>query len=118
MAIAEAAWGAMFGELLTAVLKIIEKAVMFKQTWVNLQSTLKAIDPLTNAIEQDNNKLGRPKEELESLRRKIEEGTKLVSEGSKIGKLNHFDKVRYQTKVEEFEHSLMRFSSLSCQLRR
>ncbi|TKY45401.1 LURP-one-related 15 [Spatholobus suberectus] len=109
MAIVEAALGAVFGELLKAISEIIDKAVTFKRTWVKLQSTLEAIAPLIKEIEQGNNKLERPKEELESLRRKMEEGTKLVSECSKIGKLNHFGKVRYQTKLEEFEHSLMRF---------
>lgn len=76
--IAEATVGAVFGELLKAVLEIKDKAIGFKQSMVTLQSILTAITPIIREIEQHNNELGHPKEELESLIQQMEKGRKLV----------------------------------------
>ncbi|TKY63639.1 NAD(P)H dehydrogenase (quinone) FQR1 [Spatholobus suberectus] len=115
MIIAEAAVGAVFGELLKTVLEMKDKAVMFKPTLVNLQSTLIAIAPVIKEIEQHNNDLGRPKEELESLIRQMEEGTKLVCKCSHIHRLNYVARVRYQEQLEAFVDSLVRFFIIDMQ---
>ena len=70
----DAALGALFGELLKAILLAKDKAIMFKETMDHLESTLKSIEPVIRKIEKHNKKLGRPKEELESLKTKMENG--------------------------------------------
>ncbi|KAK7382157.1 hypothetical protein VNO80_00888 [Phaseolus coccineus] len=107
--LADAAVGAVVGELLKAVLEIKDKAIMFKQTLVNLQSTLIAIAPVIREMEQHNIELGHPKEELESLLRQMEDGTKLVCKCSQIHRLNYVARARYQDKLEALVDSLVRF---------
>nr|KYP32313.1 putative disease resistance protein At5g66910 family [Cajanus cajan] len=113
--IADAVVGAVFQELLRTVLDITSKAITFKQSMGNLQSTLEAIAPLIREIEQHNNELGRPKEELESLLRKMEEGTKLVCKCSTVGRLDYVGRVRYQNQIEELSNWLMRFFVIDLQ---
>lgn len=110
-----AALGAVFGELLSAVLKMKDKAIMFKQTLADLRSTLEAIAPTIKEIEQQNNDLGRPKEELERLIREMEEGTKLVCKCSKIHRLNYLARARYQDQLVALLTSLVRFVIIEMQ---
>ncbi|KAJ1424925.1 hypothetical protein SESBI_11319 [Sesbania bispinosa] len=110
-----AAVGAVFGELLNAVLETRDKAIMFKQTLANLRSTLLTIAPTIQEIEQQNIDLGRPKEELESLIREMEEGTNLVSKCSKIHRLNFKARARYQERLEALMDSLARFFTIDMQ---
>lgn len=105
----DAALGALFGELLKAILLAKDKAIMFKETMDHLESTLKSIEPVIRKIEKHNKKLGRPKEELESLKTKMENGAKLVSKCSEIHKLDFVTKIRYQSKLEALEDSLTKF---------
>ncbi|KAL2337589.1 hypothetical protein Fmac_012035 [Flemingia macrophylla] len=104
-----AALGAAFGELLNTVLEWKNNAIMFKSTLVNLQSILKELDPIIKEIAQQNNDLGRPKEELESLISEMEKGSKLISKCSQIHKLNYFAKLRYQKKLKALLDSLHMF---------
>ncbi|XP_025623019.1 BAG-associated GRAM protein 1 isoform X6 [Arachis hypogaea] len=110
-----AAVGAVFGELLKAVLEMKEKTIMFKPTLSYLQTTLESLKPLMKEIEQHNNKLCRPKAELESLIRDMEDGTKLVYKCSKIHKLNLPAKIYCQKQLEELERCLSRFFSIDMQ---
>ncbi|KAJ1377660.1 Serine-threonine/tyrosine-protein kinase, catalytic domain [Sesbania bispinosa] len=110
-----AAVGAVFGELLKAVLEIRDKAVMFKQTLANLRSTLITVAPIMKEIEQHNIDLGRPKEDLESLIREMEEGTNLVSKCAKIHRLNFMARARYQERLEALMDSLVRFFIIDMQ---
>ncbi|RYQ83981.1 hypothetical protein Ahy_B10g102872 isoform B [Arachis hypogaea] len=110
-----AAVGAVFGELLKAVLEMKDKTIMFKPTLAYLQTTLESLKPLMKEIEQHNNKLCRPKAELESLIRDMEDGTKLVYKCSKIHKLNLPAKIYCQKQLEELEWCLSRFFSIDMQ---
>ncbi|KAJ1413620.1 Tyrosine-protein kinase, active site [Sesbania bispinosa] len=110
-----AAVGTVFGELLKAVLEIRDKAVMFKQTLANLRCTLITVAPIMKEIEQHNIDLGRPKEDLESLIREMEEGTNLVSKCAKIHRLNFMARARYQERLEALMDSLVRFFIIDMQ---
>ncbi|RYR27201.1 hypothetical protein Ahy_B02g061540 isoform A [Arachis hypogaea] len=110
-----AAVGAVFGELLKAVLAMKDKAMMFRQTLAHLRTTLTAIAPVVKEIENHNNELGRPKEELESLMREMEQGTKLVYKCSKIRKLNFIARIRYQEQLVALVESLVKFFMIDLQ---
>ncbi|XP_020986607.1 exocyst complex component EXO70A1 [Arachis duranensis] len=104
-----AAIGAVFGELLKAVLEVKDKASNFKNTLAYLRTILVKIDPLIKEMEQQNDELGRPKEELDSLIEEMEEGTKLVYRCSKIHRLNFLARIQYQDELAKLVVSLERF---------
>ncbi|XP_057733020.1 exocyst complex component EXO70A1-like [Arachis stenosperma] len=104
-----AAIGAAFGELLKAVLEVKDKASNFKNTLAYLRTILVKIDPLIKEMEQQNDELGRPKEELDSLIEEMEEGTKLVYRCSKIHRLNFLARIQYQDELAKLVVSLERF---------
>ncbi|KAL1368839.1 hypothetical protein AAHE18_02G151200 [Arachis hypogaea] len=110
-----AAIGAVFGELLKAVIDMRDRAVMFKPTLAYLTTTLTAIDPVIKEIEQQNNELGRANTELELLIKEMEEGTKLVYKCSKIHKLNFPARIRYQEQLVALVESLVRFFIIDMQ---
>ncbi|KAL4338321.1 hypothetical protein HN51_048475 [Arachis hypogaea] len=110
-----AAIGAVFGELLKAVIDMKDRAVMFKPTLAYLRTTLTAIDPVIKEIEQQNNELGRANAELELLIKEMEEGTKLVYKCSKIHKLNFPARIRYQEQLVALVESLVRFFIIDMQ---
>ncbi|MED6122605.1 hypothetical protein PIB30_037096 [Stylosanthes scabra] len=110
-----AAIGAVFGELLKAVIDMKDKAVMFKPTLAYLTTTLIAIEPVIKEIEQQNTELGRASAELELLMKEMEEGTKLVYKCSKIHKLNLLARIRYQEQLVALVESLVRFFMIDMQ---
>ena len=111
-----AALGAAFGELLKAVLEIKDKASNFENTLAYLSTTLRAIDPVIKEIEQHNDELGRPKEELQLLIKEMIEGTKLVYKCSKISKYNFPARIRYQDELAKLVVSLERFLRFDMQV--
>ena len=111
-----AALGAAFGELLKAVLEIKDKASNFEHTLAYLSTTLRAIDPVIKEIEQHNDELGRPKEELQLLIKEMIEGTKLVYKCSKISKYNFPARIRYQDELAKLVVSLERFLRFDMQV--
>ncbi|TKY63642.1 putative F-box protein PP2-B12 [Spatholobus suberectus] len=113
--LADAAEGAVFGELLTAVMEVKDKAIIFKPTLDTLQSTLISIAPVLIDMERLSNELERPKEELESVIRQMEEGKKLVYECSKIHRLNYVARVRYQNQLVTLVDSLVRVFIINMQ---
>ena len=106
---------AVFGGLVKAVLEMKDKAKMFKPTLAYLRSTLIAIDPVLKEIQQHNDLLGRPKEELESLIKQMEEGKELVYKCSKIHRLNIRARIRYQEQLVALGESLLRFFMIDMQ---
>ncbi|MED6126027.1 hypothetical protein PIB30_074432 [Stylosanthes scabra] len=110
-----AAIGAVFGELLKAVIDMKDRAVMFKPTLAYLTTTLTAIEPVINEIEQQNNELGRAKSELELLMKEMEEGTKLVYKCSRIHYLNYPARIRHQEQLVALVESLVRFFMIDMQ---
>ncbi|KAL2337594.1 hypothetical protein Fmac_012040 [Flemingia macrophylla] len=93
-----------FMELLRHVVEIAVKAIRFKQSLANLESTLTRIGPVIKEIEQDNNVLGRSPKELEPLVRKMEEGTNLVLKCSTVR--SWCGRIRHHKQLDEFENWL------------
>ncbi|MED6146069.1 hypothetical protein PIB30_031085 [Stylosanthes scabra] len=110
-----AALGAAFGELLKAVLEIEHKNRNFEKTLAYIRTTLTAIHRLIREIEQQNIELGRPKEELESLIRDMEEGTKLVYKCSRICRCNFPARIHHQEQLAALVESLIRFFIIDMQ---
>nr|KYP33192.1 hypothetical protein KK1_045972 [Cajanus cajan] len=113
--IVETTVGSVFQELLRSVVEITVKAITFKQSMSNLLSTLEAIAPVIKEIEQHNNELERPKEELESLLRKMEEGRKLVCKCLTVRRLDYVGRVRCQSQIEQLSNWLIRFFIIDLQ---
>ncbi|KAL5133132.1 putative disease resistance protein [Glycine soja] len=111
----EATVGAVFNESLRTVLEFKNKTVCFKSSLVHLQSTLVAISPVIKEIEQQNNELKLPKEELQSFIRKMEEGTQLVFECSKIRWLHFVTRACYKDKLDQFSDELVKLFAIDMQ---
>lgn len=107
-----AALGAVFGELLKTVVEWKNNTIMFKSTLAKLKSILEELDPIIKEIAQENNDLGRPKEELEGLISEMEKGSKLISKCSQIHRLNYFARLRYQKKLKALLDSLHTFITM------
>ena len=104
-----------FNELLRTVLEFKNKMVCFKSSLVHLQSTLVAISAVIKEIEQQNNELQLPKEELQSFIRKMEEGTQLVFECSKIRWLHFVTRACYKDKLDRFSDELVKIFAIGKQ---
>ena len=78
-------------------------------------STLVAISPVIKEIEQQNNELQLPKEELQSFIRKMEEGTQLVFECSKIRWLHFVTRACYKDKLDRFFDELEKLFAIDMQ---
>ena len=98
--------------LLTAIMEIKEKAAMFKRTLDNLQCTLISVVPVIEDMERINHELGRPEEELELLVKKMDDGTKLVYDCSKVHRLNCVSMCRYQAQLRTLEDWLLKHFSV------
>ncbi|XP_014490354.1 uncharacterized protein LOC106753085 [Vigna radiata var. radiata] len=68
----------------------------------NLESTLKSIEPNIRKMERLNNEMGRPKEELEPLIKKFEEGIKLLKQCSNV---RWNSKAAYMAQLQAFDDS-------------
>ncbi|MED6135332.1 hypothetical protein PIB30_045451 [Stylosanthes scabra] len=104
-----AAIGAVFGELLKAVLEVMDKASNFKNTLAYLRNILVKIDPLIKEMEQQNGELGRSKEELGWLIEEMKEGRKLVYKCCKIHRLNFLGRIQNQDELAKLAVSLEGF---------
>ncbi|KAL5133114.1 hypothetical protein HKD37_03G006492 [Glycine soja] len=78
-------------------------------------STIVAISPVIKEIEQQNNELQLPKEELQSLIRKMVEGTQLVFECSKIRWLHFVTRACYKDKLDWFFDELEKLFAIDMQ---
>ncbi|KAG2380556.1 hypothetical protein LR48_Vigan11g051400 [Vigna angularis] len=96
--------------VLAALLKAIAEAMknnssMFKKKKAfdlgNLESTLKSIEPNIRKMERLNNEMGRPKEELEPLIKKMEEGIKLLKRCSNV----RWNSKSYMAQLQAFDDS-------------
>ncbi|RZC18953.1 F-box protein PP2-B11 [Glycine soja] len=103
-------------ELLRTVLEFKIKTVCFKSSLVHTPpTTLVAISPVIKEIEQQNNELQLPKEELQSLIRKMEEGRQLVFECSKIRWLHFVTWACYKDKLDRFSDELKKLFAIDMQ---
>ncbi|XP_022775224.1 probable disease resistance protein At5g66900 [Durio zibethinus] len=109
-----AALGAVFGELLRAIVKATETATMFPDVWEELKSTLFKIQSTIKHIESLNKELDK-ENETKLLIEIIREGHKLVSKCSKIHRWNFFKKTCYTYKLQRYKESLQRFCQIDMQ---
>lgn len=103
-----AALGAVFGELLRAVVEANIKTVMFKALLKQLNSTLLSVTPIIKEIEKLNRVLDRPRHEIDKFIRKLEQGEQLVRKCSTI-RLNCFKRIFYAHKLQKLDASIVRF---------
>ncbi|KAJ0040043.1 hypothetical protein Pint_28119 [Pistacia integerrima] len=103
-----AALGAVFGELLQAVVVASVKAWMFKSLLKQLNSTLESVTPIVKEIEKLNRDLDRPRHETDKFIRKLEQGEQLVRKCSTI-RLNCFKRIFYAYKLQKLDTSIASF---------
>lgn len=101
-------------ELLSAVSEMKDRAVKFRPTLEQLETTLKSIEPVVNEIEEFNRRLGRPGEETENIINDMKSGKELVLQCS-----NDFQwwncfcmKAHYQKELEALNKSICSFFQL------
>ncbi|CAN1164993.1 Probable disease resistance protein At5g66900 [Linum perenne] len=111
-----AALGALLGELLRAVVKVQRKTLMFKHILESLQSTLDAIIPIVEEIQDLDKVLDRDKREVGKLLEEIKRGKKLVLECSKIRWYACWKRPRHAEKLLGLDKSLKIFCQIVGQL--
>ena len=107
--------GAVYGELLNAVLKLKDKGTSFGLTLARLRSTPEAISPLISEIEQQNNKLNQPQEEIERLVKEMEDCEILVCKCSEIRRWNYWTKLLYENRLLTMDNALLRLFNVDLQ---
>ncbi|KAF2283676.1 hypothetical protein GH714_013761 [Hevea brasiliensis] len=110
-----AALGAAFGELLKAVVKARNRALMFNTILKRMESTLKSIIPVIKEIEELNKVLDRPKQEMGQIMEQIKKGEELVLECSGIHWLACWKRPKYAGKLIKLEKSLKSFFEIVMQ---
>lgn len=108
----EAAMGAVFGELLKAVIDVAQKTVKFKSILTDLIDILDKIKPRLDEIEKLNVILDGKKEETDSLIEQWKKGTELIHRCSSVP---FWERYFFSKKLIKFKESLSQFS-LSVQL--
>ncbi|KAJ7951597.1 Disease resistance protein [Quillaja saponaria] len=101
--------GAVFGELLKAVLEVKDKILQFNPVLKKLKSTLESIAPVIHEIQKYHEQLDRKKEELRGLIKQMEEGKELVLKCSKIPRWKIWSKPHYHDELCELDKALERF---------
>lgn len=103
----EAALGAVFGELLKAVIDVAQKTVNFKSILRDLKVTLDEIKPKLDEIEKLNMILDGKKEETASLIEQLKKGTELIHRCSSVP---FWERYFFSKKLIKFKESLSQFS--------
>ncbi|CAK7339409.1 unnamed protein product [Dovyalis caffra] len=101
--------GAVFGELLGAIMNVANKALMFKTKFKEIQEILESNSPVLDEIKSLNKELDRRSEETEKIMGVVRNGTTLVLECSKIRWYNCWRRSKYTDKLTELEDSLKLF---------
>ena len=96
--------GAVFGELLEAVLNEINKAA-FKTRLRQIERTLQSNSPILQYMEKLNQALNRRNEETETIIEVIRKGKTLVVVCSKTRRYNCWRRQKYTDKLVELEES-------------
>ncbi|KAJ4714947.1 Disease resistance protein [Melia azedarach] len=107
--------GAVFGELLKAVLEATKEAAVFKSRLKQLELTLRSVAPTLLEIQRLNKVLDRPEQETKGLIEKLEQGQQLVQKCSKI-KWYSLKRCHYSKKIFELDRSVVRFFQIEVQL--
>lgn len=109
-----AAAGAVFQELIVAVIAAIKSAAMFRGVLEELRSTLSSIEPIVKEIDSLNKVLDK-EHETKQFKEIINQGQKLVEKCSKIQKWNFYKRSYHTQKLRGLMKSLERFCSINIQ---
>ncbi|KAJ7963275.1 Disease resistance protein [Quillaja saponaria] len=104
--------GAVFGELLSAVLEVKDKIFPFNPSLKKLKSTIESIAPVIEEIHKYDEYLDSRKEDLEKLIKLMQEGKELVRKCSKIRWWNSWSKSHYRKKLCELDEAIEQFFKL------
>lgn len=110
----EAVLGAVFGELLKAVVEASKTATQFRDVLAELKSTLSSIQPTINAIESLNIRYDR-EHETKPLMEIISRGEELVTQCVKIHRWNFSKKTCYTNKLRGLKEELKHFCEINMQ---
>ncbi|XP_017979434.1 PREDICTED: probable disease resistance protein At5g66900 [Theobroma cacao] len=110
----EAVLGAVFGELLKAVVEASKTATQFRDVLAELKSTLSSIQPTIKAIESLNIRYDR-EHETKPLMEIISRGEKLVQQCVKIHRWNFSKKTCYTNKLRGLKEELKHFCEINMQ---
>lgn len=103
-----AAVGALFAELLTAVMKAMKTTILFRSRLKSLQLILQYIGPIINHIDKLNELLDRPEEEMQGLHDLLKSGKILVVKSSKVS-INLYKRYRCSSKLAGLEDEIRNF---------
>ncbi|KAL6206257.1 hypothetical protein ACLB2K_023505 [Fragaria x ananassa] len=97
-----------FEALCAGVEDLIVKNFIFKSLFADAKSRLDELAPLIREMAQYNEKMDRPKKEMEALEGVMKKGQELVIKCSKIRGWNPFKKFKYAKQLLEWDESLKR----------
>ncbi|CAB4317867.1 unnamed protein product [Prunus armeniaca] len=106
MAGVETILGAAISELVVLLKKTIQKLKDCPALLKNLDATLVSLQPLIQEMENLNRYLGRPKEEIESLKTQVDAGIKCVLVISKSKKGKYILNMSHQRQLSKLDESL------------
>ncbi|XP_057759422.1 probable disease resistance protein At5g66900 [Arachis stenosperma] len=109
--------GAVMGELLRAAIETINKGREFKPTLETNIQTLNAIAPLVDEMMEYNDKLDRPRQEIQRLQSRVRQGQDLARKCSrKLSRRKFLSFPYYQGKLKSEDQSLQRHLSFDVQV--
>ncbi|XP_062002491.1 cysteine-rich receptor-like protein kinase 21 [Rosa rugosa] len=101
--------GSLFTLLYDGVKQAMVKTTQFKSLLADLKSTLDSLQPrIIEQIGEHNTELGLPNEEIEDLKRQMEEGVKLVGKFSELRVWNYCCVGDYTDQLIELDRALRR----------
>ncbi|KAK1587157.1 hypothetical protein Q3G72_010232 [Acer saccharum] len=106
--------GAVFGELLKAVIDAKNKSQKYESELEKLKSTLEYITPIIQETEKLDGALDIPAQETAQLKKDMEKGEELVRRCSKV-KCCCFKRVNYADKLIKLNQSIERFIKVNMQ---
>ncbi|MED6167400.1 hypothetical protein PIB30_002371 [Stylosanthes scabra] len=107
--------GALMGEALRAAIETINKGREFKPTLEKNIETLNSIAPLVDEMMRYNDKLDRPRQEIQRLQNRVREGQELAQKCSKLTRWKFLSFPHYQGKLHSKDLKLQRYLSMDVQ---
>lgn len=110
---ADAALGAVFGELLKAAIQAAKETADFKPILLRLSATLLEVEPIVVEIEELNESLNRPTAEAKKLVDLLTSGKLLVDKCLTIHKWSLIEKYNHAKKLKKHYESLLSFIQIN-----
>ncbi|KAM7516575.1 hypothetical protein LguiA_006158 [Lonicera macranthoides] len=112
---ADAALGALFGELLKAVIQAGKETANFKSILHRLSATLSKVKPFVDEIERSNKRLDRPTAETKTLVDLLTSGKVLVDKCLTIKEWSLIERYTHSKKLKKHYDSLSSFFQINVQ---